>query len=567
MPRFDSPSIFGCLLDCDKGGAFGFEMAGGGVQSKMEYVRNTNVLVTRFKGDEGAFEVYDYCPRIPQGLSVDAPVEVHRILLPLQGNPRVRVSFDPQPDYARLKPKLVPLGNSIEVQAGSVNYYLRTNAALPYVLNGSPIHLDRGLYFAFSFGKPSEVDSLPVGQQQMSMTIAGWRQWAKTCALPEFASEEVLRSALCLKLHQSLDTGAIIAATTTSLPEAPGTERTWDYRYCWLRDAAFVVEGLRRLSHLTEGEAFVKFLRNVAEEGPLQPVYGIGGERALPEVHLDHLAGFADGRPIRIGNAAALQKQNDLMGETVLCLESLLTDPRIVNDDAEVLLNLVAKLVEQAIAASPTKDTGIWEFRTNLRHYTFSAVLCWVAASRGAGLARRFGRIALAERWEAWAQTEHARILAEGYNEKVGYFSQSLQGQHPDAANLLFPTLGFINAKDPRFVSTVRAYERLLVDKGLMLRYRNLDDFGETTSAFTICSFWWAEALAMMGEVDKAIEVFQRLTAYANPVGLFSEDVDPRTGWLMGNFPQAYTHVGLIHAAITIGELREAQDGKFRAWK
>src|SRR4029079_14595221 len=194
------------------------------------------------------------------------------------------------------------------------------------------------------------------------------------------------------------------------------------------------------------------------------------------------------------------------------------------------------------------------------------AVLCWVAANRGAGLARRYGRIALAERWERWAQEEHERILTQGYNEKVGYFTQSLQGQHPDAANLLFPTLGFISAKDPRFVSTVRAYERLLVDKGLMLRYRNLDDFGETTSAFTICSFWWAEALALAGRLAEAVQVFERVAAHANPVGLFSEDVDPATGALLGNFPQAYTHVGLIHAAMTIGEIMEAREGRVRTW-
>jgi GH15 family glucan-1,4-alpha-glucosidase len=427
--------------------------------------------------------------------------------------------------------------------------------------------VDRGLFFAFGWGRLSDTDSLAAAQGALELTITGWRQWAKTCALPQFATREVLRSALCLKLHAYLDTGAVIAAATTSIPEAVGTERTWDYRYCWLRDAAFVVEGLRRLSHLAEGEAFVNFLRNVAEDGPLQPVYGIGGERELPESHLDHLAGFAGSKPVRIGNAAALQKQNDLMGEMVLCLGSLLSDPRIVNSDPDGLMKLVERLVEGAITASPTTDTGIWEFRTNLRHYTFSAVLCWVAAARGARVARSLGRTEQADRWERWAEVEQARLLREGYNEKQGCFTQALGSQHPDAASLLLPTLGFIDARDPRFISTVRACERSLVDKGLMFRYRNPDDFGETTSAFSICSFWWAEALAMMGELDQAIELFRRLLAYANPVGLFSEDIEPKSGRLIGNFPQAYTHVGLIHAAITIGELIEARDGKFRAWK
>jgi GH15 family glucan-1,4-alpha-glucosidase len=566
LPRFDSPSVFGRLLDEKKGGSFSFEMVGGGVITRMEYITNTNVLCTHVSGDEGAFDVYDYAPRIPSGLTVQAPLEIHRLLVPRTGNPGVRIHFNPAPDYARARAEFVQVDGGIEVAGGPFRYYLATNAPVPYVLNGRPVHLDRGLYFAFSLGKPSELDSMAAGQRGLELTIQGWRQWAKTCALPQFAAAEVLRSALCLKLHASVDTGAVIAAATTSIPEAVGTERTWDYRYCWLRDAAFVVEGLRRLSHLAEGEAFVNFVRNVAEEGPLQPVYGIGGERELPELHLDHLSGFAGGRPVRIGNAAYQQKQNDLMGETILCLESLFLDPRLVTEDPAPLIKLVERLVTDAIAASPTTDTGIWEFRTNLRHYTFSGALCWVAARRGARLARRFGRLDLAERWEEWAEVDHVRLLREAYSEKVGCFTQALNGQYPDAANLLLPTLGFIDARDPKFVSTVRTYEKTLVDKGLMLRYRNPDDFGETTSAFSICSFWWAEALAMMGELDKAIEVFNRIVSYANPVGLFSEDIEPGTGRLVGNFPQAYTHVGLIHAAITIGELLEARDGKFRAW-
>ncbi len=376
----------------------------------------------------------------------------------------------------------------------------------------------------------------------------------------------MLRSALCLKLHAYAETGAVIAAATTSIPEALGTERTWDYRFCWLRDAAFVVEALRRLSHLAEGEAFVGFLRDVAEQGPLQPLYGIGGERELPEQLLDHLSGFAGTRPVRIGNAAYRQTQHDLMGEMVLCLETLLDDPRVVLDDPTDVLRLVERLVEDAIAVAPLDDTGLWEFRKRLRPYTFSKVLCWVAAHRGARIARRFGRTVQAERWEEWARAQHAMLLDAAYNPRLGYFTQALHGEHADASLLLLPTLGFIDARDPRFVSTVHAYERLLVRDGLMLRYEHPDDFGDTTSAFSICSFWWVEALAMMGALDRAVAVFERLLTFANPVGLFSEDIEPATGRLLGNFPQAYTHVGLVHAAITIGELLEARTGHFRAW-
>jgi GH15 family glucan-1,4-alpha-glucosidase len=420
--------------------------------------------------------------------------------------------------------------------------------------------------FVLTYGRRDSPPTLATAFHELELTVAGWRAWAKTCALPNFAAPQVLRSALCLKLHAYHDTGAIIAASTTSIPEAMGTPRAWDYRFCWLRDAAFVVEALRRLGHLNEGEQFLNFLRDVAESGPLQPLYGIDGERDLREERLTHLSGFGNCGWVRIGNAACAQRQNDLMGELMLCLETLLTDPRIVDDDSGRFTPLLQRLVEEAIEAAPTPDTSIWEFRTVHKVYTFSRAMCWVAIDRGASLARRMGRPDLAEKWGPIAERERAEVLRRGYSESLGFFTQALDGQHPDASLLLLPTIGIIDARDPRFVSTVSAYERHLVSRGLMRRYANIDDFGETNSAFTICSFWWAEALALTGRLDRAIEVFEHITRHANPVGLFSEDIDPDTGALLGNFPQAYTHVGLIHAAMTIGELLEARDGRARAW-
>ena len=400
----------------------------------------------------------------------------------------------------------------------------------------------------------------------LELTVAGWRAWVKTCALPTFAGPEVLRSALCLKLHAYHDTGAIIAATTTSIPESMGTPRAWDYRYCWLRDAAFVVEALRRLGHLNEGEQFLNFLLDVAQSGPLQPLYGIDGERKLSEELLPHLEGFGGNGWVRTGNAAVQQRQNDLMGELVLCLETLLTDPRIVDENLRRFVPVLERLVEDAIVAAPTPDTSIWEFRTLPKVYTFSRAMCWIAIDRGATLARQMGRGDLSEKWAPIAEREREEILRRGYSEKLGFFTQALDGHSPDASLLLLPTLGVIDARDRRFTSTLAAYERDLVSRGLMRRYGNKDDFGETKSAFTICSFWWAEGLALNGQIERAVEVFQHIVSHANPVGLFSEDIDPETGALLGNFPQAYTHVGLIHAAMSIGELLEARDGKIRAW-
>lgn len=566
MPRFDSPSVFGRLLDRTKGGTFGFEPVNGPVSTRMEYLTNTNVLRTRVTAGDGVFDVFDFAPRIPAGLGVEAAVELHRLVVPVEGRPRVRVIFDPRPDYGRITPDYHMHSLGLEVRGAPTRFYLRTNAPSLYLLNGNPIRLDQEYFFAFGGGAMPLVPDAASMHRQMQSTVAGWRAWAKSLTIPPFAARSVLRSALCLKLHANLDTGAVIAATTTSIPEAPDTERTWDYRYCWLRDAAFTIEALRRLGQLNEGEDFIRFLQDVAEGGPLQPVYGIGGERDLVEQHLDHLEGFAGGRPVRIGNAAYIQKQHDLMGELILCLETLVTDERLVIEDPGRLLPLVERLVEEAIAVAPTPDTGIWEFRTLLRHYTFSQAMCWVAAHRGAELALVLKRPDLADRWESWAKKQRALIMEKAYDDNLGYFTQAFGSPHPDAGNLLLPTIGFVDPRDPRFVSTVRAYEKLLVEDGLMLRYRNRDDFGDTHSAFTICSFWWCEALAMIGELDRAVELFRRLEGFANPVGLFSEDIDPKTGRLIGNFPQAYTHVGLIHAATTIGELLEARDARFRAW-
>jgi GH15 family glucan-1,4-alpha-glucosidase len=563
MPRFDSASVFARLLDEEKGGTFAF--VADGMRTRMAYVRNTNVLRTEAETPEGRFEIYDFAPRIPLGLSVEAPLEIHRLIRPLAGAPRISARFRPAPDYGRVKAEFVPIGSGLEIRGGPTRLFLRSNIPSDYIESGFPFRVDRALYFVLSSGRPTEVDSTASVDRALELTTAGWRQWAKSCALPTFAADAVLRSALCLKLHAFSDTGAIIAAATTSIPESLDSARTWDYRFCWLRDAAFVVEALRRLSHFAEGEAFVRFLRDVADAGPLQPLYGICGERNLVEELLPHLSGFEGVGPVRVGNAAYVQKQHDLMGELILCLETIITDPRVVYEDRTVM-TLVERLVAEAIQLSEVEDTGLWEYRTMPRHYTFSKVMCWVAAHRGSQLAEIFGRPEDATAWRAWADTERQRILARSYNEGLGYFTQSFEGTFPDASNLLLPTLGIIEPTDPRFISTVRAYERILVDNGLMLRYRHADDFGITTSAFSICSFWWVEALAMMGEVDSAITLFNRLLGHANPLGLFSEDIEPHNGRLLGNFPQAYTHVGLIHAAITIGEILEARSGHFRAW-
>ncbi len=565
MPRFDSPSVFGRLLGQEKGGVFRILAGGMEIQGAMAYLPNTNVLQTVFSHEDGAWEIIDFAPRLPHGWGVEAPIQFCRLLRPLQGPVKLSIDFDPRLDYGRGTTRLVAQHACIEVHGTGGPLVLQTNLPLSYVQGGREFILDGPVFFSLSYGTGPNMTLARV-QHELEQTIEGWRRWAKTCALPLFKPELVLRSALCLKLHAYEDTGAIIAATTTSIPESLDSGRTWDYRFCWLRDAAFVVEALRRLSHLHEGEKFLRFLRNVAETGPLQPLYAIDGNPSAPEEILDHWAGFRGEGPVRIGNAAVDQRQHDLMGEVILCLETLLRDPRLVHDDDGRFFPLVRRLVEEAIECAPKADTSIWEFRSLLRHYTFSRAMCWAAVHRGASMARRFGEPALATRWERIAEEERELILRRGFNPALGCFTQALDGEFADASSLLFPAIGLVDPKDPRFLSTLDVYGRVLTDRGLMMRYRNEDDFGATTSAFTICSFWWAEALALSGRLEEAIQVFELVSSHANPVGLFSEDIDPATGRLLGNFPQAYTHVGLIHAAISISEMIEARDGKVRVW-
>lgn len=566
MPRFDSPSVFGRLLDPEKGGTWRFLRDGEPLRGHMRYVRNTNVLLTRFEYGDEAFELFDFMPRIPVGLRHRTPLRMIRLLQPLRGKPRLSVDFDPRPDYGRMRPDLVPSDHGVTFSGVSEPHVLFSNLPAPYVMNGQPFALDRPRYFVFDCGHVSEPMHLDEVRRDLDLTIAGWRSWVQSSYLPGFADPEVIRSALCLKLHAYGETGAIIAAATTSIPEALGEPRTWDYRYCWLRDSVFTVEALRRLSHFQEGRNFMQFVLDVAESGPLQPLYGIGGERELTESELGHLAGYKGTKPVRIGNQAAEQLQIDLMGEVVLCLRTLLTDERVDFQQPESWFPLVERMVTEARLAFDVPDLGIWEYREQPKPHTFSRAMCWAAMHNGAALARHFDRPEQAQEWQQAAEECRARILDEAFNAQLGMFTQALHGDQADASILLLPAIGLLPADDPRFLSTLDRYRDILIRDGGVMRYVHDDDFGAPKSVFTICSFWWAEALALAGKLDEAIEMFHKVCSHANPLGLFSEDVDPQSGELLGNFPQAYTHVGLINAAMTIGTLLRARDGHFHAW-
>lgn len=566
MPRFDSPSLFGRLLDQERGGTWRFLPNGKVAEGKMRYVRNTNVLLTRFEDESGAWELFDFMPRIPDGLRHRAPLRVVRLLRPISGRPRVRVEFDPRPNYGLEKAELLRSEHGLTFQASGDPISLMSNLPVDYILNGSEFALDLPRFFVMDYGMPSGLMHIDDVKRELDLSIAGWRQWVQNSNLPGFADAAVVRSALCLKLHAYAGTGAIIAATTTSIPEAIGEPRTWDYRFCWLRDSVFTVEALRRLAHFQEGRNFLRFVLDVAESGPLQPLYGIGGERDLPERELDHLDGYKGTKPVRVGNAAAEQLQTDLMGEVVLCLRTMLVDERVDFRDPHVWMPLLRRMVKESIEAFEVPDLGIWEYRDHPMLHTFSRAMCWAAVYHGAAVAEKLDEPELAESWRAVAQNMRKEILDRGYNEELGMFTQSFGCENPDAANLLLPSLGLVDPTDPRFLSTLDRYRELLVRERGVMRYVHEDDFGAPTSTFTICSFWWIEALALSGQLDEAIEMFEKVVSHANPMGLFSEDIDAASGELLGNFPQAYTHVGLINAAMTIGTLLRARGGHFHAW-
>lgn len=566
LPRFDSPSVFGGLLDPDKGGGWSFEPSGGRQRGRMRYVRNTNVLVTRFEDSSGAWDLFDFMPRIPDGLRHRTPLRMVRLLRPVRGRPKVRMRFDPRPDYAREQARLLRTENGVAFTACGDPVSLTSNLPPDYLLSGGEFALDLPRFFVLDHGLPGGQIHIDEIKQELDLTIAGWRQWAQNSYLPGFADAHVVRSALCLKLHAYVGTGAIIAASTTSIPEALGEPRTWDYRYCWLRDSVFTVEALRRLSHFQEGRSFLRFVMDVAESGPLQPLYGVGGERDVPEIELPHLAGYKGTGPVRVGNAAAEQLQTDLMGEVVLCLRSMLLDERVDFRDPGVWMPLLERMVLESVDAFDVPDLGIWEYRDRPLLHTFSRAMCWAAAHHGAAVAQFLGEQRKADAWQTQADAMREQILERGYNQELGMFTQAFDGTNADAAILLLPSIGLLSAQDPRFLSTLEKYRSLLVRERGVMRYVHEDDFGHPASTFTICSFWWIEALALAGHLDEAVETFERVVSHANPLGLFSEDVDAATGELLGNFPQAYTHVGLINAAMTIGTLQRAKHGHFHAW-
>ena len=549
LPRFDSEPVFSSLLDDQEGGRFLIGPADGslGVQS---YIENTNVLVTTFRTSLGAFRLLDFAPRFMRFDRSFHPTQLIRIVEPVEGSPRLRIVCEPRLGWSKATPSRFQGSNHLQFEGFGNPLRLTTDIPLSY-LGGQPFTLTDKRNLVLTWGSPIEEPLDPLCEQFLSETLRYWQRWVKHCNIPPLYQDQVIRSALALKLHCFDDTGAIVAAMTTSIPEAPGSCRTWDYRYCWLRDAYYVLGALRLLGHFEERENFIRYLLNIAGGAPdlrLAPLYRIDGTSDLDEQVLGNWSGFNGDGPVRIGNGAALHVQNDIFGEMVLALVPIFLDERFSADRSKPALTLLERLARKAISVAGTPDAGIWEYRTEWEPQTFSGLMCWAAADRMSRVAAQHAP-ALEQEFGGHAQRIREEIAARAWNPDVGSFVGTYGGHELDASLLQMATLRFLPMNDHRLLGTINSIWKHLSRDGWLLRYRLNDGFGSPTVAFIICTFWLIEALGAVGRSDEAKQTMEQVRSALSPLGLLSEDYETPSLRMWGNFPQAYSHVGLIHAA------------------
>lgn len=560
IPRFDGDPIFCSLLDGHPDersieGGFSIELEGC-VRTEQEYVRNTAILRTvQHDGDGGALEILDFCPRFEQDGRLYHPMSFVRLIRPLGGDPRVRLRVRPRRDWGA-GPCTTTHGSNHVRYVGSEGGVLRmtTNAPVTSILEGRPFILNRPVAVVAGEDRHLPEAPLAIAEEFLRRTRHWWQEWVRTLAIPFEWQDAVIRAAITLKLSCFEDTGAIIAAPTTSIPEAADSGRNWDYRFCWLRDSVFVVRALNRLGATAAMEGFLSYVNNlIAGMGgnfpELQPVYGVNWEAALVEREIDTLRGFRGIGPVRAGNDAYRQAQHDVYGGVVLALSQLIYDQRILTVDAEALLPRLEEAGELAIRFFGLPDAGIWEFRGYAHPHTHSSLMCWVACDRLARIARHVGDPGAEQRWGAEAARMQEVMLERAWSDSVGSFTAAFDDDTLDASVLLMFELGFLPPDHPKMVSTLEVVERELLRDGYVYRYTREDDFGAPRNAFLVCTFWLVDALAMVGRMDDARALFERLLAARTRLGLMAEHIDPRTGELWGNFPQTYSMAGIINCA------------------
>jgi len=559
LPRFDGDPTFCALLNDDNGdgGIFEIELLDL-VRSEQFYRRNSAILVTRLYDRRGsAVEITDFAPRFKRFGRLFRPTMLVRHLRPLSGAPRLRVKLRPTYDYGQQRAYTTRGSNHIRYVMPDITVRLTTDGPITYLLDEIPFLLDTPMNLILGPDESLTNSPAETAREFFDNTDAYWLEWCRYLSLPFEWQEAVIRAAITLKLSNFEESGGIVAALTTSIPEAPNSRRNWDYRFCWLRDSYFVVHTLNRLGATQTMEGYLNYVSNIAAtaaDGYLQPVFGITLEQKLIESESPSLAGYRGMGPVRIGNGAYSQVQNDGYGSVILSIAQVFFDQRLTRMGDAALFRRLEKLGDQAAARWDQPDAGPWELRTRQGVHTYSAMMCWAACDR---LARIAATLDLADRQQHWrglADAIRDGIFERAWNPAFGAFTATFGGEDADGSLLLMPQLGLLSAADPRFAQTLAFVEKHLRRGKLLYRYAAADDFGEPETAFTVCTFWLIDALHMVGRVEEARELFTHMLACRTSLGLLSEDIDPRSGELWGNFPQTYSMVGLIQSAMRLSQ-------------
>ncbi|HYD36392.1 MAG TPA: glycoside hydrolase family 15 protein [Allosphingosinicella sp.] len=526
------------------------------VAAEQSYLKNTPILTTRLKDADGAVaEIFDFCPRFERSGRMYRPVAFARIVRPLEGSPRLRVALNPAVGWGERDAERTSGTNHIRYLVEPQPLRLTTDAPVGHLLEGRAFRVERSHHF---FLGPDEPFVGHVGQTLAAMlhqTSHEWRAWVRGLAIPLEWQRIVIRAAIALKLCQHEETGAIVAALTTSIPEAPGSERNWDYRYCWIRDAYYTVQALNRLGALDVLENYLGYLRNIVDEakgGHIQPLYAVSGEAKLDERVAEALAGYRGMGPVRVGNAAYGQVQHDAYGQIVLSNVQAFIDERLFRKANETDFQALERVGERAWEVHDQPDSGLWEYRTRSAVHTYSSVMSWAACDRLANAAAVLGLDDRAVLWRDRAAAIRESIEKAAWFEPDKRFAATFAGGDLDASLLQLVDMRFLEPHDPRFLATFEAVERGLRRGEHMLRYAAEDDFGLPETAFNFCTFWLIEALHLVGREAEARELYEHMLERLTPAGLLSEDTDFETGELWGNYPQTYSLVGLINCAVLL---------------
>lgn len=564
LPQFDSSSVFAKILDDENGGSFGIKV-NDSYTITQAYIPQTCILVTSYSNGADAFEIHDFMPRYNKSEGdYHSPPEVIRYVKLISGKPRISVIYEPKLEYAKWETNSYVKEDfvvSLTDQEQFDTMFLYTSYEKEKVLGGMPMYLEADGFFVITYQEKLIVPDLNKVFLELERTKTYWMNWVDRTPKYSKFNDQIIRSALTLKLLTYDKTGAVLAAATTSLPETIGEVRNWDYRFCWIRDASMVIKVVSELGHKNSAKRYLQFIIDLMpdKDEKLQIMYGINGQKKLTEETLDHLDGYKGSKPVRIGNAAYKQTQNDIYGILMDVIYEQLQKFGANLEYGEELWGITKGIVWIVNRHWKEADKGIWEFRTEDRHFTFSKVLCWVAIDRALKIAKLFGKKRKLKDWANLEKEIKQDIHENAWNPEVNAFVQSYGSNDLDASVLLMEPYGFIEAKDPKYVGTVKAIEKELSNDGLLYRYKNEDDFGLPSSSFTICTFWFINSLFKIGEEKKALDLFNKLLGYSNHLGLFSEDIDFKTKRLLGNFPQAYSHLAMIECAINFSKKNDEQ--------